>query len=324
VVKDLLLSGSIRFIIRRALITVLTLFLVSLLTFAAFALIPGDPALLALGVEATPEQVAALRVEMGLDRSLPLRYVSWLAAFLTGNMGNSSRFRGAAVSGLILERLPVTVTLAGLSLAFALLIAIPVTLFSVRKENGIIDRITTALTAITISFPGFFLGVLFIWLFGLILKCFVPGAYVSYTESLSGFLRYLFFPALVIAIPNAAVMIKFLRASFFHELKSEYVRTARSKGNPWRRILRVHVLRNAVIPAVTLLGMIVGEVFSGSIVIEQVFVIPGIGKLLITAIGARDYSVVQTLAVYIAFIVVLANTCADIAIRLIDPRIRRS
>jgi ABC-type dipeptide/oligopeptide/nickel transport system permease component len=318
-----MMMGTVRFIIKRMTITVITLFLVSLLTFTAFALIPGDPALLSLGVEASPEQVEALRREMGLDRSLPLRYFSWLAAFLTGNLGNSTRFRGASVSAMILERLPVTFTLAGLSLVFVLLISLPVTLLTVRKENGALDRITTALTAVNISFPGFFLGVLFIWIFGLILKFFVPGAYISYTQNVFGFIRYLFFPALVIAIPNAAIVIKFLRSSIFAELKSDYVRTARSKGNSWGRILRVHVLRNALIPAVTLLGMIIGEVFSGSIVIEQVFVIPGIGKLLITSIGARDYSLVQTLAVYIAFIVVLANTGADIAIRLIDPRIRQ-
>jgi ABC-type dipeptide/oligopeptide/nickel transport system permease component len=317
-------AGTASFLLRRISATAATLFLVSLLTFAAFTLIPGDAASLTLGVEATAEQVAALRAEMGLDRSFPVQYLSWLGKFFTGNLGNSSRFRGVSISSLILERLPVTFTLAGLALIFVLLISLPLSLLSVRRENGAPAKIVTALTALTVSFPGFFLGVLFIWIFGLVLKFFVPGGYVGYGESISAFLGYLFCPALVIAIPGAAMMTKFLRASLFQELGNAYVRTARSKGNPWRRILLVHALRNAVIPAITLLGMITGEVFSGSIVIEQVFAIPGIGKLLLTSIGARDYAMVQTLAVYMAFMVVLANTCADIAIRMIDPRIRQA
>jgi ABC-type dipeptide/oligopeptide/nickel transport system permease component len=310
------------FIIKKLAITLTTLFLVSLLTFTAFALIPGDPALLALGVEATGEQVAALRADMGLDRSLSEQYFSWLGRFLTGNLGNSSRFRGASISGLILERLPVTFTLAVLSLLFITLISIPAVLLSVKKENGIADRLMNTFTAITISFPGFFLGILFIWVFGLILRLFVPGAYIDYRENFGAFVAYLLFPALAVAIPNAAIVIKFLRASVFQQLRSEYVRTAYSKGNSRRRALYRHALKNAIIPAVTLLGMIIGEIFSGSIVIEQVFTIPGIGRLLISSITSRDYAMVQTLAVYIAFMVVLANTLVDIAIRIIDPRIR--
>ncbi|GHT74327.1 peptide ABC transporter [Spirochaetia bacterium] len=310
------------FIGKRLVITLVTLFLVSLLTFTAFALIPGDPALLALGIEATSEQLAEMRAGMGLDRSFPEQYFSWLARFFTGNLGYSSRFHGASISGMILERLPVTFTLALLSLLFIVLISVPAVLLSVKKENGFVDRLMNTVTAINISFPGFFLGVLFIWVFGLVLRLFVPGAYVDYRENSGAFLAYLLFPALAIAIPNAAIVIKFLRASVFQQLRLEYVRTACSKGNSRRRILYRHVLKNAIIPAVTLLGMITGEIFSGSIVIEQVFTIPGIGRLLIASITSRDYTMVQTLVVYIAFMVVLANTLVDIAIRVIDPRIR--
>ncbi|GHU84989.1 peptide ABC transporter permease [Spirochaetia bacterium] len=310
------------FIGKRLVITLITLFLVSLLTFTAFALIPGDPALLALGIEATSEQVAALRSDMGLDRSFPEQYFSWLGRFLTGNLGNSSRFRGESVSGMILERLPVTFTLAILSLLFIVLISVPAVLLSVKKENGFVDKLVNTFTAINISFPGFFLGILFIWVFGLVLRLFVPGAYIDYRANFGAFLAYLLFPALAIAIPNAAIVIKFLRASVFQQLRAEYVRTAYSKGNTRRRALYRHALKNAIIPAVTLLGMIIGEIFSGSIVIEQVFTIPGIGRLLIASITSRDYTMVQTLVVYIAFMVVLANTLVDIAIRIIDPRIR--
>jgi len=165
---------------------------------------------------------------------------------------------------------------------------------------------------------------LFIFFFGFCLKLFIPGEYIDYSENFFGFLRCLCFPALAIAIPNAAVLVKFLRGSLFQELKSDYVVTARSKGADSLYILRKHVLKNALLPAVTIFAMIIAEVFSGSIVIEQVFTIPGIGRLLISAISSRDYPLIQSLMVYIACIIIAANALADIAIMIIDPRIRES
>jgi ABC-type dipeptide/oligopeptide/nickel transport system permease component len=312
------------FIARRLAITLVTLLLASVLTFLAFNVVRGDPASLILGVEATDEQLAALREEMGLNRSLPARYLSWLGNFFTGNLGNSVRFRGEPIADLIMDRLPVTACLASLSLAFIVLLSIPAALIAVRKEGGVLDRLISTITTVNISFPGFFLAVLFIWVFGVIFKLFSPGAYVSYAESPAGFFGGLIFPALAIAIPNAAILVKFLRASILQQLRLDYVRTARSKGASPPRILYRHALKNGVIPALTLLGMIVGDVFSGSIVIEQVFTIPGLGRLLIASISSRDYPLIQTLAVYIAFIVILANTLVDIAIQVIDPRIRIS
>ncbi|MDR3114435.1 MAG: ABC transporter permease [Treponema sp.] len=306
----------------RLIITVLTLFLVSVLAFAAFTLIPGDPVSLMLGIEATDEQITAMRQELGLDRSLAVQYGRWLGRFLSGNLGNSVRFRGASITGMIQERLPVTLTLASLSLLWICLMAIPTALLSAYREGSFLDRMVNTLSTITIALPGFFLGVLFIWIFGLLLKCFIPGAYVSYREDFIGFLRYLLFPALAIAIPNAAVVIKFLRGSLLQQLRSDYVRTAYSKGASRTWVLFRHVLKNAFIPALTVLGMIIGEIFSGSIVIEQVFTIPGIGRLLIAAIMSRDYPMIQTLVVYIAGMKILANTLVDIGIQGLDPRIR--
>jgi ABC-type dipeptide/oligopeptide/nickel transport system permease component len=306
----------------RLIIMVLTLFLVSVLTFAAFTLIPGDPVSLMLGIEATDEQIAAMRKELGLDRSMAVQYGRWLGRFLSGNLGNSVRFRGASIAGMIRERLPVTLTLASLSLLLICLIAIPTALLAAYREGSFLDRMVNTLSTITIALPGFFLGILFIWVFGLLLKCFIPGAYVPYQEDFTGFLRYLLFPALAIAIPNAAVVIKFLRGSLLQQLRSDYVRTAYSKGASRTWVLYRHVLKNAFIPALTVLGMIVGEIFSGSIVIEQVFTIPGIGRLLITSIMSRDYPMIQTLVVYIACMVILANTLVDIGIQALDPRIR--
>ncbi|GHV66488.1 peptide ABC transporter [Spirochaetia bacterium] len=310
------------FILRRIVIALITLLLVSVFTFLAFSVIRGDPASLVLGIEAGEEQLAAMREEMGLNKSLPERYTAWIKNFISGDLGNSLRFRGEAISDMIRSRLPVTFSLALLSLLFVLLIAVPASLFSVRREGGLVDRLINTLTAVNISVPGFFLGVLLIWVFGVSFRFFSPGIYVDYRENFGGFLACLFFPALAIAIPNAAVLVKFLRSSLFREMRSDYVRTARSKGAGTRRVLYHHALRNALVPSITVLGMIIAEVFSGSIVIEQVFTIPGTGRLLIASIASRDYPLIQTLVVYIAFIVVLANTLADIAIRIVDPRIK--
>jgi ABC-type dipeptide/oligopeptide/nickel transport system permease component len=312
----------VNFILRRLAIALVTLFLVSVMSFLAFSVIRGDPATLILGTEATDEQVAALREEMGLDRGVLERYLEWLGNFLSGRLGNSTRFRGESISAMILDRLPVSASLALLSLFFVMLISAPVSLFLAGREGGLADRVVNTFTAVGISFPGFFLGVLLIWIFGLGLRLFSPGAYIDYRENAAGFWGYLCFPALAIAIPNAAVLTKFLRSSLFKEQQSDYVRAARSKGAGRALALRRHVLRNALVPPVAVLGMIIAEVFSGSIVIEQVFTIPGIGRLLIAAITSRDYPLIQTLVVYIAFVVIIANTLADIAIQIIDPRIR--
>ena len=313
---------ALHFILKRIVLAAITMFLVSVFSFLAFSVIRGDPASLVLGTEATAEQLAALREEMGLNRSVPARYIDWLGNFLGGNLGNSVRFRGETIDGMIRSRLPVSAALALLSLCFILIIAMPVSLCSVRREEGALDHVVNTCAAIGISVPGFFLGVLFIWIFGVGLRLFSPGVYVDYREDFAGFIGCLCFPALAIAIPNAAILIKFLRSSLFRELRGDYVRTARSKGASASRALCRHALRNALVPCITVLGMIAAEIFSGSIVIEQVFAIPGIGRLLIAAISSRDYPLIQTLVVYIAFVVALANMLADIAIQIIDPRIR--
>jgi ABC-type dipeptide/oligopeptide/nickel transport system permease component len=314
------------FVVKRLVITLLTLFMVSVLTFAAFRFIPGDAALTSLGLEADEAQIEALRAEMGLDKSFAGQYFSWLGKFLSGNLGNSSRFRGASISEMLKDRFPITLSLAGLSFLFIIIIAIPASLIGVKKENSsinnLINHIITGLTALNISFPGFFLGVLFIWVFGILLRLFVPGEFISYRQSPPAFLLCLVFPALAIALPNAALLVKFLRPSIYGELRSDYVRAARSKGASGSYILRRHALKNASLPAITLLGMLTGEILSGSVVIEQVFGIPGIGKLLIASITARDYLMIETIVIYFAFVVVLANTLSDIVLQIIDPRIR--
>jgi len=314
----------LRFILKRLIVTVITLFLVSIVCFFVFSIIRGDPALSLGGIWISPEQLEVLREEMGLNRNIFVRYFDWLFKFLSGNPGNSFSFRTEPIAGLISSRLPVTITLSLMSLFFIVIISLSVSLLTVKKEGSITDNIVNFLTAAGLSAPGFFLGLLFIFIFGFGFSFFIPGHFIDYSENFFGFLGCLFFPALAIAIPNSAILIKFLRGSLFQELKSDYVRTAKSKGADRFYILHRHVLKNACIPAVTMFGMIIAEVFSGSIVIEQVFTIPGIGRLLISAIGSRDYPLIQSLMMYIAFLVVFANTLADIVIYTIDPRIKQT
>ena len=260
---------------------------------------------------------------MGLNRNVFARYTDWLINFICGNPGKSYYFRGEAVSSLVMERLSVSVWLALLSLFFILIISFSVSLLTVKKQGNITDSVVNIFTAAGLSTPGFFLGLLFIFIFGFGFKLFIPGDFIGASENFLGFIGILFFPALAIAAPNSAILIKFLRGSFFAELQSDYVRTARSKGAGRLYIIRRHVLKNACIPAITVMGMIIAEIFSGSVIIEQVFSIPGIGRLLITAISSRDYPLIQALMIYIAFLVVAANTLADIIIFLIDPRIKQ-
>jgi len=306
----------LRFILKRAGTSLITVFIVSVFSFIAFNVIRGDPATLVLGTNATAEQIESLREQMNLNLSLPARYFQWIGNFLSGNLGYSLRFQGESISSLILNRLPVSITLALLSLFFMLLIALPVSLFSVHRKSKIAGKIINFCTAIGIGIPNFFLGIFFIWFFGIVLRLFSPGVYIK------GDAAGLIFPALAIAVPNAAILIKFLRSSLSKELYSDYIRTAYSKGASHFIVLSRHALRNAIIPAITVLGMIIADIFSGSIIIEQVFSIPGIGQLLIAAINSRDYPLIQILVMYIAFVVIIANTIVDIVIQLVDPRIR--
>ena len=312
------------FIARRLIIALITLFLVSMLCFLAFSVIKGDPATSSGGIYATSEQLDELRRQMGLDRNIIIRYFDWLINFITGNTGNSYNYRGETISSLISQNLPVTVSLALLSLFFIIIISLAASVFTIKKEGSLTDNIINFFTAAGISIPGFFLGLLLIFVFGYTFRIFIPANLLLHDENFFNFLGALCFPALAIAIPNAAILTKFLRSSIFNELNSDYVRTAKSKGAGRLYILRRHVLKNACLPAITMLGMIIAEVFSGSIIIEQVFNISGIGRLLITAINTRDYPLIQALMVYIAFLVVFANTLADIVIMIIDPRINQA
>lgn len=310
-----------RYYVKKIVSLIMVLFLIMLLTFIAFQVIPGDSAVSRLGVDATPEAIEALRESLGLNKSLPERFFSFLSGAVRGDFGNSYQY-GKPVGELLASRLSVTVWLAVFSILMIVCLSIPLGLLCSRRENGLADRVITVVTQTLMAVPAFFLGIIITLLFGLVLKWFVPGAYVPMQEDFGKFFHYMIFPAVAIAVPKIAMTVKFLKTSVLRELKLDYVRTARSKGNGERAILWRHVLKNALIPVITFMGMVIADVLAGSIVVEKVFNLPGIGRLLITAISSRDYPVVEAGVVYIASVVLIVNFIVDLLYQKVDPRVR--
>ena len=311
---------------KKVITLIMTLFLVSVAAFLAFQIIPGDVVASILGTEATPEREEQLREELGLNDPPVKRYFNWMTGVLRGDLGVSYRYSKnmnemMPVAELIGDKLPVTLWLAAVSLVLIVVIAIPLGVLWARSSSHFLDAVLGVVTQTAMAIPSFFLGILVTYLFGILLKCFAPGSYVSYQEDFGGFLKYLLFPALSIAIPKIAMTARFLRNSMLTELQADYVRTAYSKGCTKRRVMYGHVLRNAMMPVVTFLGMIIAEIVAGSIVIEQVFGLPGIGRLLISSISTRDFPVVEILILYITFVVIFVYFLVDILYRVIDPRI---
>lgn len=298
-----------------------TLLVVSLLAFLAFQVIPGDPTTKILGTEATEEAVAALREELGLNENVFIRYFRWLGNFLTGDFGmNYSRHM--PVSDLLGDGLVVTFSLTLLSFVITIAVAIPLGILAGSTRSRFVDGAFAVGDQVLMSIPPFFMATLLTWIFGIVLSLFRPGQYVSYLDSVPGFLACLVVPAVSIAIPRIAMTVKMLRGSIGEQMEQDYVRTARSRGNHRRAILRRHVLRNAMVSTVTFLAVSAAEIMTGSIIIEQVFGLPGAGQLLLEGISNREYLTVQAIVVILAAWVVLVNFLADILHQLLDPRVR--
>ena len=309
-----------KYVVRKILTMILTLLAVTFFVFLSFHVISGDPATSMLGTEATLQKVAALREELGLNDPVLVQYGRWAAGLLHGDMGTSYSYR-MPVTGMVANKIPVTITLTLMAFVLMVVISIPLGIYTAKHEGGVVDRIIYIINQIIMAIPPFFSGILITLIFGRIFKLFTPGGYVSYEKNFAGFVGYLFFPAVAIALPKAAMAVKLLRSSVIKEAKLDYVRTAYSRGNRTNDVLYKHVLKNALIPVVTFLGMALADMIAGSIIIEQVFSIPGLGRILLTSISNRDYPVVMAVIVCIAVLVLVVNMAVDLIYGLIDPRI---
>lgn len=310
-----------KYLLKKFMTLIITLFAVSFLAFLAFQIVPGDAATHLLGTEATTERLEALREQLGLNRPMLVQYADWLKEFLFGDMGMSYNY-SMSVRSLLAPKLPITFTLTAMSFFMILVVSVPLGVWQGKHAGEGADMAVSVVGQVFMSFPPFFLGMLFTLIFGVSMHLFIQGEFINYTESVSGFLAYLFFPALAIALPKTAMAAKLLRSSVIQELKEDYVRTARSRGRKFSSVLMTHVLRNALIPLVTFLAMAIPEIVAGSIIIEQVFTIPGMGRLLLSSITSGDYPVVLAIVVLMAFLVVLMNFLADVLYQRIDPRMK--
>lgn len=310
----------IKYIGRKVIMMAVTLLAVSFFVFLAFSVMSGDAATSMLGTQATPEKVEALRRELGLNDPFFLRYLHWAGNFLRGDMGTSYSYR-LPVKDMVADKIPVTLCLTLLAFLIMTVIAVPLGIYTAKHEGKAADRAVGVMNQVIMAVPPFFAGILITLLFGRIFRLFTPGGYVSYKESLAEFIGYLFFPALAIALPKAAMAVKLLRSSVLREVGRDYVRTAYSRGNRSNQVFYGHILKNAVLPVITFLGMALADMVAGSIIIEQVFSIPGLGRILLTSISNRDYPVVEAVILCVAFIVVAINLIVDAVYRLIDPRI---
>jgi peptide/nickel transport system permease protein len=292
---------------------------VVLLVFFMVRLIPGDPARTMLGMRATAESVARLHKQWGLDQSLPVQFGHFLVRILRGDLGESMFFR-EPVGSLILGRLPTTLWLLVQSTVLALIIAVPLAALAASKKDGLRDHIVRTIPLAGLGFPQFWVGIILILLVALPSGGIFPVA--GYGQGFFGHATAMFLPSVTIALSMSPILIRSLRASLLDVLEADYITTARSKGLSRRRILMSHSLRNAVVSSVTVLGVNIGYLIGGTLVVEQVFGIPGIGSLMIRSIFVRDFPVVQGVTLFVAVLVMVVYLLTDVAYALLDPRVR--
>jgi peptide/nickel transport system permease protein len=306
------------FILRRLAQMIPVLFGITLVVFALLQLIPGDPATTMLGLQARPEAVAALRRELGLDQALWEQYLRYLGNVVRFDLGDSLKFK-VSVASLLGERLEVSLALIAYATVLMIALSLPLGIISALRKDGIFDQITRVVLMVTLVMPAFWVGILFLTYFSVKLQLF-PVA--GYGEGWREHLHHLFLPALTIALSIVPILVRALRASILEAMTSDYVRTARAKGLREQAVVSTHVLRNALIPALTLLGLSVGYLLGGTVIVENVFSLPGAGKLLVDAIAARDYPLVQSTTLVFAVLVIFVNLLTDVIYTFLDPRVR--
>ena len=310
-----------RYVLRRVAAFVATLFFLSALVFVVVRVLPGDPATLILGVESNPETLARLRHAMGLDRPLALQYIDWLTRAARGDLGTSIQY-DLPVGRLILSRLPVTLPLALMAAALMVIIALPLGVYAATHHRRAGDYLAMLVSQLGIAVPAFWSGLLLILLFSVRLGWLRSGGFDGWSAGPWTGLKALLLPAIALGAFQAAVLVRATRSAVLEILREDYVRTARAKGLAELRVIRRHALRNAMIPIVTVMGIQLGQLVAGAIVLESVFALPGLGRLALGAISARDLPVVQGVTLFVAASIVFINFAVDLAYAALDPRIR--
>lgn len=311
-----------RFFLRRLVAALPVLVFVSIVVFLLINISPGDAAIRAAGgIESTPESLALAREKLGLDKPLPVRYWDWAQGLAQGELG-SSLFKPVTVTDMIVTRLPVTMSLAIGASIIGVTIAIIAGLLSALRPDSIIDRIVTLGASVGIAAPSFFVGLMLILVFSLRFDFFPAVGYVPFTQDPMTWLRHLVLPSVALGTPLAAELARHLRASLRDVMQSDYVRTAVAKGMPAVRVTLKHALKNASIPVVTVMGLQFGRLLGGTVVIERVFAIRGLGDLIVTSVFDRDYPVIQGVALFTVVIVLFVNFLVDISYAFLNPRVR--
>jgi len=310
-----------RYIVQRLLFFIPVALLVSFMTFMTIHLVPGDPARIILGEEATPQTVAALHQQLGLDKPLPTQFGLWFWQVLHGNLGQSIQLQQPVLQA-IWQRLPISAELGLCSLLFSLVIALPLGIYSATHRNTWIDWLINVTTLLGTAIPNFVLGLLLLLFLSVSLRLFPPGGYVPFNEDPLSNIRDLILPMITLSAGSVAVNMRQVRASMIEVLTQDYVRTARAKGLAERRIYYTHALRNAIIPVLTIVGLQVGSILAGTFVVELIFLWPGIGQLAVNSILAKDYPVVQGIVLLSALSYMIANLLVDVSYVIFNPQIR--
>jgi peptide/nickel transport system permease protein len=311
-----------RYLLKNILILIFLLFVISLSVFAVLFILPGDPAQIILGINATPETLANLRAELGIDQPFWVQYSSWIGGMFTGEGSRSINYH-MPVSELILSRLMVTGPLALMAIVFAVLISIPLGIYAARHQNRAGDLGIMAFTQLGLAIPEFWLGILLILLFAVKWGMFSAGGFPGWDVSVWGSVKALILPAFALGVIRASIITRLTRSSMLEVLREDYIRTARAKGLKERTVVYVHGLKNALVPVLTILGLQLGQLLAGAIIIENVYYLPGLGRLVFQAIGQRDLPVVREIVVYMAAAVIIVNFIVDFSYAFIDPRFRK-
>jgi len=309
------------FFLRRALTLFATLVATSIIVFLVLEVIPGDPAAVMLGVNAQADTLAALRAEMGLDLPATERYFNWTLGLLQGDMGNSYTY-GVPVSELVAERVVVSLPLALMAIVLSTVIAIPVGVLAAARHNKPTDLGVMGVSQIAVAIPNFWFAILLILLFAVKLQWFSAGGFAGWENGFWGALKSLLLPAVALALPQAAILARVTRSSVLEIMGEDYIRTARAKGLGKSSALWRHGVRNALIPVITIMGLQFSFLLAGTIIIENVFYLPGLGRLIFQAIAQRDLIVVKDLIVLLAGTVVVVNFIVDMLYAVLDPRLR--